>query len=261
MLQQIMVANPSTAGKTKGKGSKMATGAKGTASNPIVKYRAPSDKAVQKAARALMAKGKGRAKGALLGMDIGTSMKGAFFAFLGVLAAQFAAKKFADGGGATEDWTWKNYLIAPIAGLTVAFVVSTVMGGKTKHAQWILIGSMAYTLWQFFRSEVVEGNSTLEEYFAGVGADETSPYPEVDGADWDDAEDGDIAVGEDGRRYVMRSGQWIPAGDEHRIPTQMGDDITNVPASMGDDITDVPAAMGDIGRQVYKEFIEADKAA
>ena len=251
MLHQIMVANPPAAGKSKGKGKKMAAKTK-----EVVKYRKPSEKAIKKAARAMLASSKSRAKAGLLGMDLGESVKGGFFVFLGILVAQFSAKKFAEGGGATEDWTWKNYLIGPVAGLVISYVLSTVLKGKSKHGQWIVIGSLGYVAWQFFRNEVVSGNDKLEEYFAGIGADEDeSPYPEVDGADWDDAGDGDIAVGEDGRRYVMQDGQWLPAADEHRVPSSMGDDITNVPASMGADmIEDVPASMGDIAEQVSQEF-------
>jgi len=262
-MPAIMVMNPFSKKKKKSKqpakkklskktitaivkhgGNKMAH--KATAAKTIVRYKSPSKKAIAKAARSVAGKAKNRGKLAFAGLNIGEAAKGGIYAAIGVLAAQAAAKKFAPNGGVAENWTWKNYLLGPLGGLAVAFVVSSLTGGKTKAPQYILTGSFAYTLWKMFQSEVVQGNAKLEEYFGeepqllvdGVGfgaADELHP----DYMGEDTVAIGDVWQGDD-QSYVMGANGWYPVDESHR----MGDDIAAVNPRMGDDIAAVNPRMG-----------------
>jgi len=202
----------------------------------VVKYRAPSKKAIAKAARSISHKAKGRAKLSFAGLHIGEAAKTGMFAAIGILAAQASAKKFADSGGVADNWTWKNYLLALAGSGVVAFAVSALTGGRTKAPQAILAGGFAYTGWKLFQSEVVQGNPKLEEYFGeeptvdgvGFGADEL--HPDYQG--YGTPQQGDLWQGDDGSSYVMGEQGWLPTDESHRI----GDDIAQVNPRMGEDL-------------------------
>ena len=274
-MPQILVMNPEKKKKKPHGGLKNFLKKKGTTmpkakGKEIVKYktRKPSKNEIAKAARAIAARGRSHAKLSFAGLHIGEAAKNGLSVGLGILAAQFAAKKFTDGGGANENWGWKQYIAGPLGGLAVGFAVSAVLGGRTKIAQNVFTGAIAYTAWKAFHDEVVTGNSTLEKYFGqddvdGVGFFGEELHPDYQGADdgvaigEEPVAIGDMYQGQDGEQYVMGANGWYPIDESHRMPPgggMMGDDNARIDPRMGDDIVRVNPRMGSIDQDFRRAY-------
>lgn len=231
-----------------------------TKTKTIVKYRNPST--AKKAAKA-----SGRyARRTIAGVNMGGAVRSVIPLFLGFCSAQFVAKKFGDVGGATENWSWKEYLLGPLGGFLVAAATSAVFKAKGPTAQKVFEGALAYTMWQFWRNEVIVTNDTLEEWFGeddydlplydGIGADEDDwIHPDYQGVGEDDeAEPGDLWDEGDGNYQVLGADyKWRPIDDMQRV-AGMGDSVTPFNPTMGDSVTPFNPTMGDIVDKYDKAY-------
>lgn len=154
--------------------------------------------------------------------------------FLGALTAKFFAKKFADGGSETENWTWKNYAMGLGGTLVAGLVTSALFGGKKKTAQRMFEGGLLICAYKLFTNDIATKNETLSSWFSGteglgaydpsggygaedidwsgVGAkedslwgDESDDYVGADEGDYvgDYGEMGDLMQTDDGKFYAM----------------------------------------------------------
>ena len=135
---------------------------------------------------------------------------------VGALAAKFAAKKFAPGGGEMENWNWKNYALAAVGGFIAAFGTSALLR-KRAAAQKVFEGALLLIGYKLFTNELAPMNQFTEAWF-GQDTD-VDPYMLGVGAT-----PGDIWAGNDVDYVKGVDGAWRPMNEMHRLPPrQMGD--------------------------------------
>ena len=161
--------------------------------------------------------------------------------FGGQLACQFAAKKFAEGGGSLEFWGWKNYAM----GLLGTFVsgIGADMIKRGSGAEFIK-GGMALMMYKAFTQKVANKSNFVQTYFGEEVAPEYQQYLGYDGNYYSP---GDEYLGEDGEVYLMgNDGVWRPTSENYRDPALLGYDMDGelVPAG---DLGESLAPVGDLG--------------
>jgi hypothetical protein len=169
--------------------------------------------------------------------------------FGGQLACQFAAKKFAEGGGSLEVWGWKNYMF----GLIGTFVsgIGADMIKRGSGAEFIK-GGMALMMYKAFTQKLANKSNFVQTYF---GEESMAPeYKQYLGYDGNYYSPGDSYLGEDGEVYLMGAdGVWRPTTENYRDPAllgyeQIGESI--IPAgSLGESLSPV----GPLGEDPYLE--------
>ncbi|MBN2256875.1 MAG: hypothetical protein JW704_03505 [Anaerolineaceae bacterium] len=195
-------------------------------SKPTVKYRY----------RTKVKKVRSKPKNTLLGgINVSGALKDMMPLMCGALLAKFAAKKFAEGGAETENWTWKNYGWG-LVGTAVAAVGTSAMFRRSRTAQKIFEGGLLLLAYKIFTNEIAPKSDYLNTWFGadediypdmsyGFGAD--SPYPDMSyGAEDLDGEPGDLWRGDETTYAMGADRAWRPVDEMHReipdAPTTQG---------------------------------------
>ena len=153
----------------------------------------------------------------------------------GMLATQFFAKRFADGGGANDsDWTWKNYTWGAVGAVGSGLAASLVSQRAGKE---FFKGGLSLLMYKLVVNEWAEKSDFISEYFGE--ADETVFM----GDDGNMYSPGDTYLGDDGEVYLMgQDGSWNNAylGPETALgealvpPGSLGEALVP-PGSLGED--------------------------
>jgi hypothetical protein len=197
-----------------------------------------------------------RAIGATIaGVNLWGALQNTLPMLMGAMAAKVVAKKFADGGGELDNWTWKNYGLALLGGMLAAVGTSAIFKSKRSTAQRVMEGSLLLVAYKIVTNEIAPTNDTMEEWF---GADDDSVHPDYLGADRLLPVDPTMGLGAsdmlelpDGDTFVRgEDGNWAPTDDSHRMDMDMdgmGSRITPVNPTMGDDMDRWTKAYPDVG--------------
>jgi len=194
--------------------------------------------------------GGGFARSTIGGVHFMNAVKDSIPMLFGAVAAKFAAKRFADGGGEMEDWTWKNYLLAVAGGLVGAIAVSAVIKGRGNIAQKVFQGALVLIVYKIWTLEIAPKNATLESWFG--------EYPEGN-------EYGQIWQGDETDYMTGGDGFWRPVDETHRLPSAagFGQVVPYAPGAMGDDIVAPGPVMGQdvamapASSDISQEFVRA----
>lgn len=219
----------------------------------IVKYRTRPVTKWRTRYKVIKPKAKRVAKTLIGGINVGGALKDLFPLFCGALAAKFAAKKFAEGGAETENWTWKNYGWG-ILGMGIAAVgTSAIFRGRRNVAQKVFEGGLLLLTYKLFTNELAPRSEYLESWF---GEDEDI-YPDMSGYSDNVAREGDIWQNQN-EAYVMGAdGYYRPVSEMHRqvLPQHnMGIDIQPADPTFG---IDIEPADPTFGKTITDEYEEA----
>lgn len=182
---------------------------------------------------------------AIGGVNLGGAVKATVPMLFGALVAKFAAKKFAAGGAETDNWSWKNYLLALAGGFVAAFGTNAILR-KRAAAQKVFEGALLLIAYKVFTNEIAPQNQSLDTWF-GADAD-FDPYAGVDGGV---GEIGDIWQGGTEDYVKGVDGMWRTTSEAHRMPRGgvpfgyrrgirkgMGDVLVNPDTRYGDILVD-----------------------
>jgi hypothetical protein len=175
--------------------------------------------------------------------------------FGGHLACQFAAKKFADGGGANENWGWKNYLFGLLGTSVAAYGAEMIKRGSGRD---FMTGGLSYIMLKAFVGEAGPRFPWVQTYFGdpaeyGYGNGLNGPLPGTyQGTDGNMYTPGDSYYGEDGEVYLLGAdGFWRPTSDDYRNPALLGLGDGIAPrGSLGDAVFPV----GPLGADPYQNY-------
>ena len=212
-------------------------------------------------------------RGSLLGVNMFGAVKSTVPLLFGALAAKFTAKKFASGGAESDNWTWKNHLLALTGGLVASFATGAILK-KRGAAQKVFEGALLLVAYKVFTGEIAPTNQSLESWF---GADEDiDPYAGLgDGlGDFGELGDGIGDVWQAGSSNYVRGvdGMWRPSDESHRRPRGgipfgyrrgmrkgMGDVLVTPDSRYGDILVDRDARYSDAySARTMAKAIEAD---
>lgn len=171
----------------------------------------------------------------------------------GALVAKFAAKKFAEGGAESDNWTWKNYLLALAGGFTAAFLTSATLK-KRAAAQKVFEGSLLLIAYKLFTNEIAPQNPSLESWFGAT--DEFDPYS---GMGYDTGDEGDLWAGDNEDHIKGIDGYWRPVSESHRLPAanRMGDVMVAPDPRYGDVMVSPDPRYGGMSSEI-NQMIEND---
>ncbi len=202
------------------------------------------------------------AKSTIGGVNIQGALKSTVPLLLGALAAKFAAKKFSDGAGEGEDWTWKSYGLAALGGLVAAVGTSAIFKTNRNTSQKVLEGALLLIGYKIFINEIASQNETMNQWFSGYSA-----YGQADefGQDFDPYAGYDEGVGNGGLGDVWQGdeadyvqgtdGHWRPVDESHRV-NGLSDGIQPAGGGMGS-LLPAGGNMGDDIEEFSKEFENA----
>jgi hypothetical protein len=200
-MREILVVNPSRrkAGK-KTSGRKVAkmpkkkrAGKKAPKRNPAKKTRRRT-KARSYARRAT--------RRATSGLSIKSALKDQIPIQVGMLAAQWAAKRFGPDASELDPASWgvSSYIKGAAGAFAAAMIANMIKPGM---GQKILTGGLAHVTHKLVRNKLVEANPTL---LAQFGEDEEGIY-----------------VDDDGTPYAASGGEYLPLDEQHRyLPSGSG---------------------------------------
>jgi len=188
---------------------------------------------------------------ALFGMAADASKQ-----FGGHLACQFAAKKFAAGGGANEAWNWKNYLFGLLGTSVAAYGAEMIKRGSGRD---FMTGGLSYLMLKAFVSELGPRSPWVDTYFGdpaaygyGTGLQADLPGGYIEGTDGNMYQPGDSYYGEDGEVYLLgQDGMWRPTTDDYRNPELLGLGDGMVPRG---DLGDAVFPVGPLGEDPYQSY-------
>jgi len=143
-----------------------------TRTKTVVRYR--TRRAPKRRRRRNPSRAGGWARATIAGVNFPGAIKGTLPMLLGALAGKAAAKKFADGGAESDNWTWANYLWCLGGGLIAALGTSAIFKGGRGTAQKIFEGALLLTGYKFFTNDVAPRNATLESWFGQDDAREAA---------------------------------------------------------------------------------------
>ena len=239
MSNEIVAINPK-----KKKGGKKKKAAPTKKDKTMAKKKRKKSKAITKRRKRNPSPGKlarragRRARMTLGGMKIGTALANTIPHVGGMMAAQWGAKKFSEGGGANDpNWEFKNYLTGGAAAFAAGFLAENLRRG---YGQKVLEGGLALLGYKVLVNEVAPQNEWMMEQFgedefmmmgqdddefeAVFGQDdefeavfgEDDEFEAVFGED-DEYTEGDAYLADDGETYVMgQDGRWYPVSESHR---------------------------------------------
>ena len=232
---EVLAINPTKKKKTGGKPKKSAapkTKGKKTMAKKK-KKRATTKKRKRNPSVKSVARSAGRrARATIGGMKIGNALRNTVPHVAGMMAAQWGAKKFSDGGGANDpNWEFKNYLIGGASAFGAGMIAENIRKGS---GQKVLEGGLALLAYKVLVNEVAPQNDWMMEQF---GQDEFEimgqgdEYEAIFGADPDEYEaifgandeytEGDAYLADDGETYILGSdGRWYPVSESHRQISQ-----------------------------------------
>lgn len=134
---------------------------------------------------------------------------------IGMLAAQWAAKRF--GPDASEldptTWSWASYAKGGIGALGAAMIANAIKPGL---GQKVFTGGLAHVVHRILRNELIEKSTWAVQQF-GAGEEEG------------------IYVDEDGTPYAASGGEYLPLDEQHRMlpsGSVMGDSLVT-PGPLG----------------------------
>ena len=223
-MPTIVALNPSKKKKRKNAGSRLAKKSKGSKmakaivkAKPKRRRRNPSNvKVITRYARNTVG-----------GVNMMGAVKSTVPLLFGALVAKFAAKKFAEGGAESDNWSYKNYLLALAGGFVVAFGTSALLK-KRAAAQKVFEGALLLIGYKIFTGEIAPKNPGLESWFGA--ADDFDPYQGTSVGDT-----GDIWQGGNEDYIKGYDGQWRPVSEAHRQPAyDMGDVLVTPDSRYGD---------------------------
>lgn len=254
MSNEIVAINPK-----KKKGGKPKKRAKPKEKNTVAKKKRKKTKAITKkrkrnptkAKRAARWAGR-RARATIGGMKIGTALVNTIPHVGGMMAAQWGAKKFSEGGGANDpNWEFKNYLTGGAAAFAAGFLAENLKRG---YGQKVLEGGLALLGYKVLVNEVAPQSEWFmeqfgEDEFVMMGQEEDE-YEAIFGADDDEYDPGDAYLADDGETYILgEDGRWYPVSESHRQISQ--DDVELLgnglepPGRLGDEL-ERPGRLGDM---------------
>jgi hypothetical protein len=224
-MREILVVNPrKKAGRSGRKVKTMAKAKKKAGKKPAKRRKNPRKK---------RSYGKRAAKRLTSGLSIRSALKDQVPIQLGMLAAQWTAKRF--GPEASEldptTWGWSSYAKGVAGGFAAGMIANAIRPGM---GQKVLTGALAHITHRLVRNKLIEMNPTLISQF---GADEEGLY-----------------VDDDGTPYAASGGEYLPLDEEHRMlpsGSVMGDSI--VPASRLGQLEPV----GPLGEGDFSEYARA----
>jgi hypothetical protein len=226
-MREILVVNPrKKAGRS---GRKVKTMARAKAKKKAGKKPAKR----RKNPRKKRSYGKRAAKRLTSGLSIRSALKDQIPIQMGMLAAQWTAKRF--GPEASEldptTWGWSSYAKGVAGGFAAGMIANAIRPGM---GQKVLTGALAHITHRLVRNKLIEMNPTLISQF---GEDEEGLY-----------------VDDDGTPYAASGGEYLPLDEEHRMlpsGSVMGDSI--VPASRLGQLEPV----GPLGGGDFSEYARA----
>lgn len=172
----------------------------------------------------------------LAGINIFGAVKSGVPLLFGALCAKFAAKKFAEGGSESDNWTYKNYLLALAGGFVAAFGTSAILK-KRAAAQKVFEGALLLVGYKIFTGEIAPKNASLESWFGQTDFDPYGSLGAVNGI-------GDIWQSGSSNYVRGVDGYWRPADESHRLPASRS--TQSLPAFVGDVLVDPSARYGDV---------------
>lgn len=231
-MREILVVNPrkKTAGRSGRKVKTMAKakrGKKRAGKKPAKRRKNPRKKRG--------GYGKRAAKRLTSGLSIRSALKDQIPIQLGMLAAQWTAKRF--GPDASEldptTWGWSSYAKGVAGGFAAGMIANAIRPGL---GQKVLTGALAHITHRLVRNKLIEMNPTLISQF---GADEEGLY-----------------IDDDGTPYAASGGEYLPLDEEHRmLPSGSVMGGTIVPATRLGQLEPVgPLGQGDFSEyaRVYR---------
>lgn len=148
------------------------------------------------------------------GLSFKTALKEQVPIQIGIIAAQWAAKRF--GPDASEydptSWSWASYAKGAIGALGAAMLANAIKPGL---GQKVLTGGLSHVVHRIVRNELIEKSTWAINQF---GADEEGIY-----------------VDESGTPYAASGGDYLPLDEQHRMlpsGSVMGDSIVE-PGPLG----------------------------
>jgi len=222
--------NPTRKGKTMARKRK-----RRTPTRSIVRRRTPrrNPSRTRTAAR--------RAGGALRSLFTARNLVDSVKQVGGMMATQFFAKRFADGGGANDqDWSWQNYTWG-LAGATASGLVAEMI--KPGSGKEFFKGGLSLLGYKLIVNELSDKSEFISEYFG-----EGDIFLGTDGNQYSP---GDTYLGQDGEVYLLgQDGMWRPTSDEYRNagmymgpPTSLGETVMP-PSSLGETVMP-PSSLGE----------------
>lgn len=198
-MREILVVNPTRkkarkkAGKKNSgrKVAKMAKKKRTTRRRKSTPRRNPSRRRRSPARRA-----RSVARRATSGLSIKSALKEQVPIQIGMLAAQWAAKRFGPDASELDPASWGvSSYVKGAAGAFGAAVIANMI--KPGMGQKILVGGLAHVTHKLVRNKLVEMNPTLISQF---GEDEEGIY-----------------VDDDGTPYAASGGEYLPLDEQHRM--------------------------------------------
>ena len=188
-MREILVLNPSTkaAGRGKRKGPKMAR-KKGKKKAARKKYRRKNPTAKRYVRRA--------ASRLTSGLSIKTALKDQIPIQIGMLGAQWAAKRFGPEANELDaaTWSWASYAKGAAGAFGAGVLLNMVKPGLGQKA---LTGGLAHVVHRLLRNELIERSPWA---IAQFGEDEEGIY-----------------VDDDGTPYAASGGDYLPLDEQHRM--------------------------------------------
>lgn len=179
-----------------------------------IKYRTRSKakRNPSRARRAARAVG-GRTGRSLMGLLTLRNLFDAAQGTTGMLAAQYAAKKWGGLGGGDHDreWTPRHYLMGGLGSLGAGLVAEMVRSGSGKK---MFTGGLSLLGFNLVTKQLASRSDDVHAMFAGTGQT-------FRGDDGNIYRPGDTYMGEDGEVFIMgEGGGWSPMGYMGGVPTE-----------------------------------------
>ena len=281
MTNEIVAINPK-----KKKGGKKKKPAPTKKDKTMAKKKRKKSKAITKRRKSnpspkkLARRAGRRARMTLGGMKIGTALANTIPHVGGMMAAQWGAKKFSEGGGANDpNWEFRNYLTGGAAAFAAGFLAENLRRG---YGQKVLEGGLALLGYKLLVNEVAPQSEWMMEQFGEedefeavfgqddefimMGETEEDEFEAVFGED-DEYTEGDAYLADDGETYVMgQDGRWYPVSESHRQisedeedemlggelvrPGRLGGELVR-PGRLGEEAVYPPPGGGDPFQRAY----------
>lgn len=223
-MREILVVNPRKKAGRKAAGRKgKSMPKKRKAARKPARRKNPSRKRRKNPSRARRA---GRRMTS--GLSIRTALKDQVPIQIGMLASQWAAKRFGPEASELDPATWgvSSYVKGAAGAFAAGMIANLIRPG---FGQKVLTGGLAHVTHKLVRNKLVESNPTL---IAQFGEDEEGIY-----------------VDDDGTPYAASGGEYLPLDEEHRMlpsGSVMGDSIVEASplgqlepvGPLGDDFTE-----------------------
>lgn len=152
-----------------------------------------------------------RGLGSFLSVDLGGIGRALLPMAVGAVAGQIASKKLdADDttGGASQPWSWKNYLLAILGSYVGGMVMSFLKPSAGRYVRNAAVqGGLLLVIYQLVTKELTAKSTTVAGLLGETGTSSRG------GDAWRHMKPGDVWQGTDGKQYLLGSdNQWKPLG-------------------------------------------------